>query len=51
MSRPRNAQQAHAVAGVARHYLHMKFDMRLFKRLPAALAAGMDTLKDVRVEP
>jgi len=49
-SRPRDAQQARAVAGVATQYLNLKFDRRLLKRLPPMLAAGIDTLKDARIE-
>jgi hypothetical protein len=49
-SRPRDAQQALAVAAVAIHYLNLKFDKRLFKRLPAALAAGVDVLKTARID-
>jgi len=49
-SRPRDAQQALAVAAVATQYLNLKFDKRLFKRLPGPLAAGIDVLKKVRTE-
>ena len=49
-SRPRDAQQALAAAAVAAQYLNLKFDRRLFKRLPAALAAGIDRLKNARLE-
>lgn len=49
-SRPRDAQQANAVAAIATQYLNLKFDKRLLKRLPAALAAGIDTLKRARLE-
>ena len=49
-SRPRDAQQAMAVAAMATQYLNLKFDKRLFKRLPAALTAGIDRLKNARFE-
>jgi hypothetical protein len=49
-SRPRDAQQAMAAAAVATQYLDLKFDKRLFKRLPAALTAGIDRLKNVPFE-
>ena len=49
-SRPRDAQQALAVAAVATQYLNLKFDKRLFRRLPAGLAAGIDTLKNARID-
>jgi hypothetical protein len=49
-SRPRDAQQAIAAAAVAAQYLNLKFDRRLSKRLPAALAAGIDRLKNARLE-
>jgi hypothetical protein len=47
---PRAAQQALAVAAVSVQYLNLKFDRRLFKRLPAALAADLGQLKTARVE-
>jgi hypothetical protein len=39
-----------AAAAVATQYLDLKFDKRLFKRLPAALTAGIDRLKNVPFE-
>lgn len=38
-SRPRDSQQAQAVAAVARDYLGLKFDRRLLRHLPDSLAA------------
>jgi len=49
-SRPRDAQQALAVAAVATQYLNLKFDKRLFKRLPRELASGIDTLKKAHTD-
>jgi hypothetical protein len=49
-SRPRDAQQAIAVAAVATYYLNLKFDRRLSKWLPPALAAGIEQLKTAHLE-
>jgi hypothetical protein len=49
-SRPRDAQQALAVAAVATQYLNLKFGKRLINQLPAALAAGIDRLQRARID-
>ena len=49
-SRPRDAQQAHAVAAISAQFLNLKFDRRLQKRLPAELAAGIEALKGARFD-
>jgi hypothetical protein len=49
-SRPRDAQQALAVAAVATQYLNLKFGKRLINHLPAALAAGIDRLQRARID-
>jgi hypothetical protein len=44
-SRPRDGQQARAVAAVARDYLGLKFDRRLLRHLPEELAAHSPDLR------